>query len=84
LGQCRPSGSELVGLKVSNIAWEQEGLVITLAGSKTDQLGQGITKAIPFEGMGINSHVKEISQELMLLEFERHRFTIGNPTATGR
>ena len=40
--------SELVGLEVSHIAWEQEGLVITLARSKTDQLGQGITKAIPF------------------------------------
>lgn len=40
--------SELVGLEVSNFAWEQEGLVITLPRSKTDQLGQGITKAIPF------------------------------------
>jgi integrase len=40
--------SELVGLEVSHVAWEQEGLVITLARSKTDQLGQGITKAIPF------------------------------------
>lgn len=40
--------SELVGLEVPQVAWEQEGLVITLARSKTDQLGQGITKAIPF------------------------------------
>lgn len=40
--------SELVGLEVSHIEWEQEGLVIVLARSKTDQLGQGITKAIPF------------------------------------
>lgn len=40
--------SELVGLEVPHVAWEQEGLVITLARSKTDQLGQGITKAIPF------------------------------------
>lgn len=39
--------SELVGLEVPNVAWEQEGLVITLQRSKTDQLGQGITKAIP-------------------------------------
>ena len=39
--------SELVGLEVSHIEWEQEGLVIVLARSKTDQLGQGITKAIP-------------------------------------
>lgn len=40
--------SELVGLEVSHIAWEPEGLVITLGRSKTDQLGQGINKAIPF------------------------------------
>lgn len=40
--------SELVGLEMPNIAWESEGLVITLPRSKTDQLGQGITKAIPF------------------------------------
>jgi integrase len=40
--------SELVGLQVSDAVWEQEGLVITLARSKTDQLGQGISKAIPY------------------------------------
>ena len=40
--------SELVGLEVPNVAWEQEGLVITLQRSKTDQLGEGIVKAIPF------------------------------------
>lgn len=40
--------SELVGLEVPNVAWEQEGLVITLQRSKTDQLGQGIVKAIPY------------------------------------
>ncbi len=40
--------SELVGLEVAYVSWEQEGLVITLPRSKTDQIGQGITKAIPF------------------------------------
>jgi integrase len=40
--------SELVSLQVGDLAWEPEGLVITLARSKTDQLGEGIIKAIPF------------------------------------
>lgn len=40
--------SELVGLTLPCIAWEQNGLVITLPRSKTDQLGQGVVKAIPY------------------------------------
>ncbi len=44
--------SELVGLMLEDIRWEPQGLVITLARSKTDQLGEGIVKAIPF-GDGI-------------------------------
>ncbi|MDC8756901.1 site-specific integrase [Janthinobacterium fluminis] len=44
--------SELAGLKVGDLAWEPEGVVVTLARSKTDQNGQGIVKAIPF-GDGI-------------------------------
>ena len=44
--------SELVGLKLEDVSWEPQGLVITLARSKTDQLGEGIVKAIPF-GDGI-------------------------------
>ncbi|MDY7574609.1 site-specific integrase [Actimicrobium sp. CCI2.3] len=40
--------SELVSLRVEDLAWETEGLVITLARSKTDQQGEGIIKAIPF------------------------------------
>ncbi|KRB81067.1 site-specific integrase [Noviherbaspirillum sp. Root189] len=40
--------SELVQLKVDNLAWDREGLVITLPRSKTDQEGQGIVKAIPY------------------------------------
>jgi integrase len=40
--------SELAGLQVSDIAWEVDGLIITLQRSKTDQQGQGIVKAIPY------------------------------------
>lgn len=40
--------SELVGLRLEDVAWEPQGLVITLPRSKTDQLGEGIVKAIPF------------------------------------
>ena len=40
--------SELVALTVADLAWETEGLVITLPRSKTDQEGQGLVKAIPF------------------------------------
>ncbi|WP_254451688.1 tyrosine-type recombinase/integrase [Duganella vulcania] len=40
--------SELVGLDVDDLAWEPEGVVATLARSKTDQDGQGIVKAIPY------------------------------------
>lgn len=44
--------SEIVSLELSHIAWEPEGIVITLPRSKTDQLGEGIVKAIPFgEGL---------------------------------
>lgn len=40
--------SELVGLEIEHVAWEQDGIVITLVRSKTDQQGQGIVKAIPY------------------------------------
>jgi integrase len=40
--------SELVSLQVEHIAWEPEGIVITLPRSKTDQRGEGIVKAVPF------------------------------------
>jgi integrase len=40
--------SELAGMEVSDIAWERDGIVITLGRSKTDQEGQGIIKAIPY------------------------------------
>lgn len=40
--------SELVTLEVPHIAWEPNGIVITLPRSKTDQEGQGIVRAIPY------------------------------------
>lgn len=40
--------SELVAIRVEDIEWEQNGIVVTLPRSKTDQDGQGITKAIPY------------------------------------
>ncbi len=43
---------ELVGLTVSNLSWEREGLLITLPRSKTDPSGQGFSKAIPY-GRGL-------------------------------
>ena len=40
--------SELAGLTLEDVSWEPQGMVITLPRSKTDQLGEGIVKAIPF------------------------------------
>ncbi len=40
--------SELVGIEVEHVAWEVGGIAITLPRSKTDQLGEGIVKAIPY------------------------------------
>ncbi|HJV74688.1 MAG TPA: tyrosine-type recombinase/integrase [Noviherbaspirillum sp.] len=40
--------SEVVSLEVPYVAWETEGIVITLPRSKTDQRGEGIVKAIPY------------------------------------
>ncbi|CDG83220.1 phage integrase family protein [Janthinobacterium agaricidamnosum NBRC 102515 = DSM 9628] len=40
--------SELSTLEVAHIAWQAEGIVITLPRSKTDQLGEGVVKAIPY------------------------------------
>ncbi|QRX82429.1 tyrosine-type recombinase/integrase [Glaciimonas sp. PAMC28666] len=40
--------SEVVRLQITHLTWEPEGVLITLPRSKTDQKGEGITKAIPF------------------------------------
>ncbi len=42
--------SELATLEVAHIAWEPAGIVMTLPRSKTDQLGEGVVKAIPYGG----------------------------------
>lgn len=40
--------SEIVSLDVTYVAWEPDGILITLPRSKTDQQGEGIIKAIPY------------------------------------
>ena len=40
--------SELVALEARDLAWSDEGVVITLRQSKTDQRGEGMQKALPF------------------------------------
>lgn len=40
--------SELVALNVEDLEWSNEGVVITVRRSKTDQRGEGKRKAIPF------------------------------------
>lgn len=39
---------ELVALTVDDLAWSDEGVVITVRRSKTDQRGEGKSKAIPY------------------------------------
>ncbi|UOD29213.1 site-specific integrase [Massilia violaceinigra] len=40
--------SELVAIETSHLGWQSEGLTITLPRSKTDQMGEGIVKAVPY------------------------------------
>ncbi len=40
--------SELVGLQVADVAFNPQGLVITLRRSKTDQQGEGTQRALPY------------------------------------
>ncbi len=40
--------SELVSVKVEDLTWEPEGLIIHLPKSKTDQSGQGLLRALPY------------------------------------
>jgi integrase len=42
--------SELVALDVASVRFTSDGLVVTIARSKTDQEGQGIEKGIPYAG----------------------------------
>ncbi|MFV8782653.1 site-specific integrase [Microbulbifer sp. SA54] len=40
--------SELVAIRAEDLIWEDEGLVIRLPRSKTDQTGEGLLRALPF------------------------------------
>ena len=40
--------SEVVRLTLAHLSWEPQGVLILLTRSKTDQLGSGIRKAIPY------------------------------------
>lgn len=42
--------SELVAIKVGDLVWEPEGLIIRLPRSKTDQQTTGLARALPFAG----------------------------------
>ena len=39
--------SELVAIRVEDLSWEEEGLIVFLPRSKTDQTGQGLQRALP-------------------------------------
>jgi integrase len=40
--------SELVAITVEDLSWEPDGVLISLPTSKTDQEGEGLTRALPF------------------------------------
>lgn len=40
--------SELVALQIADLAWVDEGLIVTVRRSKTDQEGEGYAKGIPY------------------------------------
>jgi len=40
--------SELVAIQVEHLVWDPAGLTVVLPRSKTDQLGEGMVKAIPY------------------------------------
>ncbi len=54
--------SELVSITVEDMNWEPEGLLILLSKSKTDQLSQGLLRALPYaeqEGVCPASAIKK-------------------------
>ena len=40
--------SELVAIRVEDLAWEEDGLIVFLPRSKTDQTGEGMQRALPY------------------------------------
>ncbi|QEP41670.1 integrase [Ectothiorhodospiraceae bacterium BW-2] len=57
--------SELVAIRVEDLSWQSEGILITLPRSKTDQYGEGSVRALP-SGMESASAVVAIEQWLKL------------------
>ncbi|WP_105104116.1 site-specific integrase [Microbulbifer pacificus] len=45
--------SELVAIRVEDLIWEEEGLIVHLPRSKTDQTGQGTMRALPLGPIGV-------------------------------
>jgi integrase len=62
---------ELVGLTAADLYWEREGLRIMLPRSKTDQLGQGLAKAIPYGDNGICCPASALRRWLTAAAIER-------------
>lgn len=52
--------SELVGLDVEDLQFTNDGLIVHLARSKTDQEGQGTTKGIPYGGTPATCPVRAV------------------------
>lgn len=40
--------SELVAIRVEDLKWEEDGLIVFLPRSKTDQTGEGVARALPY------------------------------------
>ncbi len=62
--------SELVGIDIEHLAWEPEGVIITLPRSKTDQTGEGKIKALPY-GEGPLCAASALRQWLELSETDQ-------------
>ena len=45
--------SELVAIRVSDLIWEPEGLIIKMPRSKTDQEAEGLMRALPFGDVAV-------------------------------
>lgn len=59
--------SELAGLRLEDLTFPDDGLVVFLARSKTDQEGQGVKKAIPYGGHAATCPVRAVQAWIDLL-----------------
>lgn len=57
--------SELINIKVKDLIWEPEGLIIRLPHFKTDQNGDGLVRAIP-KGNGAVCSVNALKNGLSI------------------